>query len=120
MFCKILTLPKGQDFYNGIVDQIRRLFNKMDPSKRPKWNASQEMLMAAFGEDDVRWIRPFSTFGMVRESCKISKFLFFISVFSDGGGCRMEKMDVFSVHLLYYYVIYRSAIASHVAPEKKC
>lgn len=62
----------------------------MDPSKRPKvpsvckiyifaddikWNVSQDMLMATFGEDDVRWIRPFSTFGMVREFFEFAKFL---------------------------------------------
>lgn len=61
--CYAGTATKGQDFYSGIVDQVKRLLSRMDPSKRPKLAVTQDLMTATFGDDDVRWIRPFSTFG---------------------------------------------------------
>jgi hypothetical protein len=60
------TSTKGHDFYTGIADQVRVLVNRLEPGKRPKLTITRDIMLAKFPDGDVRWIRPFSTFGMVR------------------------------------------------------
>jgi hypothetical protein len=64
------TKSKGNDFYRGIVIQVQRLLSRYN-----NIGAMKNLVITADGmtwtvsEDDVRWIRPFSTFGIVRRLC---------------------------------------------------
>jgi hypothetical protein len=69
------TKTKAQDFYNGIVEHALKLISRMDPSKRPKVQCTHDILQFTFPDGDTRWIRPFSSIGMV--SVVFSFFCFF-------------------------------------------
>lgn len=67
------TKAKAQDFYNGIAEHAIKLISRMDPAQRPKVQYTHDILQLTFPNGDVRWIRPFSSIGMVRHhSCSFS------------------------------------------------
>jgi len=78
------TKNKGQDVYNGIVHWIKTLVRRMDQSRRPtSFDATKDLTTATFGaadDGDFRWMRPFSTIGIVSRAVLI--FLFFFGGWS--------------------------------------
>jgi hypothetical protein len=70
---------KSLDFYRGVIAKIKYLVSLMPETKRPKIIVnSNEAFIVEFGNDkDQRWIRQFSTIGMVRH---LLFFVLFLSL----------------------------------------
>jgi hypothetical protein len=90
------TKSKTMDFYNGIRGQYLNLMkHNPERSRGIRIKETADILVAQYSDDDVRWIRPFSTFGMVRHYFFILIFFIFIA------NAYAMRCDIVTLILLY-------------------
>jgi hypothetical protein len=70
---------RAHDLYNGIVACVQKLIRRMDPAKRPKGvTVTEKIMVLYFSDEDVRWVRPYSTIGLVSGGARYRELLFII------------------------------------------